>query len=168
MNTLKFRSTTCFNFILWMYVIGMGCSSMKKIDCPDGPVFIPRKAVPYPDYVVTADRKIRGLLALTKTVDSATVSVDVRRKLTLLRDTLNQPGYLIDNGLSRAKALHDQYPCNKEYADKYLQMIQNVQSRVLPRIQTLESALQKELSPSNFGHIDESAVIKAINNFLEK
>jgi hypothetical protein len=167
MYTMAKYKVVCMLSII-VVLTTFSCSPLKKIDCPDGPVYVPRKPVPYPSFVKTADLELKASISAAKAIDSAQVTVNTRKKLQLLRDTLSEYSYLIDNSLYMAKNLADSRPCDSKYASDYLQMLNRIQSEILPRLKNTQVDLTKVAASSNFGKIDEAELQRIINEFFRK
>lgn len=144
----------------------LSCKTVIPVSCPNGMTeYIqknPYKA--YEAYVKTTEVNVDAAVSGLKLIDTAKVSLDVKRKVTKLRADLDTYSAVNQDVLKGAYIAYAQSPCDPEVKSKYFKILEGVRSSN-EAIATLAQKVKDIVTVGNVGGIDQEKLTTTINAF---
>ncbi len=151
------------------FVIFYGCC-IKIYNCPNGePVRVNRcknnETLKY--YVKDFENKVGSSIKITDKILLNDLGIQTKSSVTLLRDKLTNNTTLIERNLIQYKGKANEYPCDKEIQNRYLQYLEMVTKEIFILKETNEK-LMEQANKLNFGKNEEIDISKIIENYYNK
>lgn len=155
---------------LTFLIIVYSCDAMREVQCPSGPVFVPKRPQSnYPEYVKVGQAKVDFFLKLTNKIDTAGLNIDTKKSIIMLRDTLSGWQTLLSRNLLEVKKLSDQRPCDEGLKNDYVQMCKDCQKNIFDKLSPgLEEKLKQFSNSSKFAGANETELVNLINQVIGK